>query len=46
MASRRSRQRQGARPWQQAPEPPPIDWTALSQDLAKREQPVQSKGPQ
>lgn len=45
--SRRARLRQQARPWQQAPEPPPIDWVALQQDLAKsREQQTQQpKGP-
>lgn len=43
--SRRQRQRAQARPWQSAPDPPPIDWQALAQDLAKREQPTQPKAP-
>ena len=38
MASRRLRQRQGSRPWQTPTEPQPIDWAALAQDRAKREQ--------
>jgi len=42
MASRRARLRQQAKSWQQPTEPAPIDWAALQQDLAKREQqPVQ-----
>jgi hypothetical protein len=44
MASRRLRQRAQARPWQSAHEPPPIDWQALANDLAKREQ-QQPKAP-
>lgn len=38
MASRRARLRQQARPWQTPAESPPIDWQALAQDRAKREQ--------
>ena len=46
MASRRARQRAGSKPWQRHPVPEPvIDWQALAQDLAKREQP-QPKAPQ
>jgi hypothetical protein len=46
MASRRLRQRQAARPWQQPTPEPAIPWDQIAQDLAKREQqPVQQKGP-
>lgn len=39
MASRRARQRQQAKPWQRQPAPEPaIDWQALAQDRAQREQ--------
>lgn len=44
--SRRARQRQQARPWQQPAEPAPIDWQALAQDRAQREQQQQPKAPQ
>lgn len=37
--SRRARIRANAKPWQRTPIPEPvIDWQALSQDRAKREQ--------
>lgn len=37
--SRRARQRQAARPWQQPnPNPPEIPWDHIAQDRAKRDQ--------
>lgn len=46
--SRRARQRQAARPWQQPnPDPPDIPWDAIAQDLQRHQQQQQpTKGPQ